>query len=311
MTEGKIVAVLEVDTITLAAPVASGGSAIFTYGGITYTQGFTNNAADTLTALAAQLNGGAAGSTVTAAGVSGTAFTITMNAGSGTQMTKGTMAGTTDSSTPLSITTADTTTGVSAVSGDAGGNSYTQAFVTSHQDTLDALVVKINASEADYVAKRVGDGIVFTSTKTLVPLPVVTTSGTTDGTVLLTHNKTNTAASTGTNAPIDMFETLNAMHKALDTNNSVEIRNTLDKINSVHEHVILQQAKLGSRVQRLESLSIAIEDRDYTYQVLKSGLEDLDYVAAASRLSNQTLALQAGQQTFAQLSGLSLFKYIS
>jgi flagellar hook-associated protein 3 FlgL len=39
-------------------------------------------------------------------------------------------------------------------------------------------------------------------------------------------------------------------------------------------------------------------------------MEDLDYVEAASRLKNQSLALQAGQQTFAQLSGLSLFKYI-
>ena len=194
---------------------------------------------------------------------------------------------------------------------EAGGKTYTQAFVTSHQDTLDALVIKINAGETDLVAKRVDDSIVYTSTKPLVPLPDMMTSGTTDGLTAITDTKIDTAASTGTITRIDMFETLNAMHKALDTNNASDIRNTLDKITSVHEHVNIQQAKIGSRLKRVESLSIANEDRDYAYQILKSGMEDLNYVEAASRLKNQTLALQAGQQTFAQLSGLSLFKYIS
>ena len=192
-----------------------------------------------------------------------------------------------------------------------GGNTYTQAFVTSHRDTLDALVAKINEGETDFVATRLDDSIVYTSSKPLVPLPIIRTSGTLDGTATITHTKTDTAASTGTSTRINMFETLNAMHKALDTNNASDIRNTLNNISSVHEHINVQQAKIGSRMQRIESLSVAIEDRDYTYQILKSGMEDLDYVEAASRLKNQSLALQAGQQTFAQLSGLSLFKYIS
>ncbi|HCH33303.1 MAG TPA: flagellar hook-associated protein 3 [Oceanospirillaceae bacterium] len=117
-------------------------------------------------------------------------------------------------------------------------------------------------------------------------------------------------ASTGTTSSIDMFATLGQMYQALVTNNTTEIRNTLDKVSSVHEHVTVQQANIGSRMQRVETLSNVIEDRDFTYKTLQSSMEDLDYVEAASRLKNQSLALQAGQQTFAQLSGLSLFKYI-
>ena len=107
-----------------------------------------------------------------------------------------------------------------------------------------------------------------------------------------------------------MFATLGEMYQALVTNDADGIRNTLDKVSSVHEHITVQQSNIGSRMKRVETLSNAIEDRDFTYKTLQSSMEDLDYVEAASRLKNQTLALQAGQQTFAQLSGLSLFKYI-
>jgi len=115
---------------------------------------------------------------------------------------------------------------------------------------------------------------------------------------------------TGTTSSIDMFATLGEMYQALVTNDADAIRNTLDKVSSVHEHIVVQQSNIGSRMKRVETLSNAIEDRDFTYKSLQSSMEDLDYVEAASRLKNQSLALQAGQQTFAQLSGLSLFKYI-
>ena len=116
--------------------------------------------------------------------------------------------------------------------------------------------------------------------------------------------------STGATSRIDLFATLNNMHSALLTNNGDAIRESLDKVSSVHEHVIAQQSNIGSRMKRVETLTHAVEDKDYTYKVLQSNMEDLDYIEAASRLKNQSLALQAGQQTFTKLSDLSLFKYI-
>ena len=116
--------------------------------------------------------------------------------------------------------------------------------------------------------------------------------------------------STGVTSRIELFSTLSNMYEALVTNNTDGIRNSLDKVTSVHEHIIAQQSNIGSRMKRVETLTHAVEDKDYTYKILQSNMEDLDYVEAASRLKNQSLALQAGQQTFTQLSGLSLFKYI-
>ena len=100
----------EVDTYTLSAGVATNGSAVFTFNGTTYTQAFNSSDVATLTALMAQIN--AADPSVNAAnGTSGTAFTITSSVGSDTQMTKGTIGGTSDGSADLTISTADTTNG--------------------------------------------------------------------------------------------------------------------------------------------------------------------------------------------------------
>jgi flagellar hook-associated protein 3 FlgL len=116
---------------------------------------------------------------------------------------------------------------------------------------------------------------------------------------------------TGATSSINFFSTLGDMYQALMNNDADAIRGNLDKVSSVHEHITVQESNIGSRMKRIETLSHAIEDRDFTYKALQSSMEDLDYVEAASRLKQHSLALQAGQQTFAQLSGLSLFKYIN
>ena len=42
----------------------------------------------------------------------------------------------------------------------------------------------------------------------------------------------------------------------------------------------------------------------------RASLEDLDYAEAVSRFEQQMLALQASQQTFVKIEGLSLFNYL-
>jgi len=86
--------VKDVDTYTLANAMATGGTATFAYGGVTYSQAFATDAGVTMTNLVAAINGGAAGSTVTATKVSSTVFTIAKDDASDTQMTKGVVGGT-------------------------------------------------------------------------------------------------------------------------------------------------------------------------------------------------------------------------
>mgnify|MGYP003384966955 CR=1 FL=1 len=116
---------------------------------------------------------------------------------------------------------------------------------------------------------------------------------------------------TGQLSSLDFFKTLNSMVQALEKGDGKDVRALTDKISSVLEHAIVQQSSIGARMSRVESLQGTLEQRDFTFLQLQSQLEDLDYVEAATRLKNETLALQAGQQTFTQISGLSLFKYIN
>ena len=158
---------LEVDTYTLSGAVSSSGSASFTYGGVTYTKAFDTDAATTMAGLVAAINAGSAGSTVTAAATNSTVFTLTKDAGSDTQMTKGTIAGTTDGSTTLSISIADTTAGVGAATVDQNGTSAATVVIrvgsgaaetvtlAAGSTSLTDLVTGINALNADVSARIV------------------------------------------------------------------------------------------------------------------------------------------------------------
>ena len=143
--------VLEVDTYTLGAAVASGGSASFTFGGTTYTQAYSVSASNTIVLLAAKINA-ASDITVAAVSGSGVAFTITSDVASDTQMTKGTIGGTTDGSTALTISTADTTTGSDGNKIQSAQNatiSVNGLSVSSSTNQIDAVVpgLKLNLME--------------------------------------------------------------------------------------------------------------------------------------------------------------------
>ena len=159
--------VLEVDTYTLNAAVSSNGSVSFTHGGITYTKAFDTDAATTMSGLVAAINAGTAGSTVTAAVTSSTVFTITNDSGSDTQMTKGTISGTSNGSAALTISTADTTAGIGAVTVDQNGTSVATVVIkvgsgaaetitlAAGSTSLTDLVTGINALRADVSARLV------------------------------------------------------------------------------------------------------------------------------------------------------------
>ena len=158
---------LEVDTYTLSGAINASGSASFTYGGITYTQAFNTDSATTMSGLVAAINAGAAGSTVTAFATNSTTFTITKDAGSDTQMTKGVIGGTTDGSTSVTGSTADTTAGIGATTVDQNGTSAATVVIqvgsgaaetvtlASGSTSLTDLVTGINALNADVSARLV------------------------------------------------------------------------------------------------------------------------------------------------------------
>ncbi len=117
----------------------------------------------------------------------------------------------------------------------------------------------------------------------------------------------------------DMFTTLNDLADALEAgasdpngkaflNNAInralmDIDRSLDRVNEV-------RAKVGARLNAIDAQESLNEDYKLQLESALSGLQDLDYAEAITRLNQQQVALQAAQQSYVQIMGMSLFNYI-
>lgn len=111
----------------------------------------------------------------------------------------------------------------------------------------------------------------------------------------------------------DLFQTLNDLIALLNTPgapdqtvltaHNASLTRGLDNVSTV-------RASLGTRLQELDELGFAGDDRDLQYAQALSNLQDLDYAEALTRLSQQQATLEAAQQSFVKTTGLSLFDYI-
>ncbi|MCC6135240.1 MAG: flagellar hook-associated protein FlgL [Candidatus Contendobacter sp.] len=70
------------------------------------------------------------------------------------------------------------------------------------------------------------------------------------------------------------------------------------------------RAKVGARMNALEDQQNTNGDFAVHLQQIIGEIGDLDYAEAATRLSRETLVLQAAQQSFVKIQGLSLFNYM-
>ncbi|HEA52319.1 hypothetical protein LCGC14_1484010 [marine sediment metagenome] len=85
------------------------------------------------------------------------------------------------------------------------------------------------------------------------------------------------------------------------------IAQSLMNLDSAQESIILKQTELGGRLNAVESTKSFLADSSVYTNEIRSQLQDVDYAEAISNLSFQSFVLQAAQQSFAQVSQLSLF----
>jgi flagellar hook-associated protein 3 FlgL len=117
----------------------------------------------------------------------------------------------------------------------------------------------------------------------------------------------------------DMFQTLNDLITLLQTpvvtpadqaNLAAGLATAKSDIDLALDNVLTVRAAGGSRLQELDSLDYAGEDRNLQYSQILSELQDLDYTKAVTQLSQQQITLEAAQQSFVKTSSLSLFNFI-
>lgn len=85
---------------------------------------------------------------------------------------------------------------------------------------------------------------------------------------------------------------------------------SLENIDNAMNNVLRVQTTLGARMNVIESTENENAEANQINQSVQSSLKDLDYAEALSKLSLQTVVLQAAQQSFVKVSGLSLFNLL-
>lgn len=112
-----------------------------------------------------------------------------------------------------------------------------------------------------------------------------------------------------------IFSTVNSFANALSSdavspNDSPNNGDILTNLTSALEIVSDTRAKIGARINVVEQQQDISGDLEASVKETLSGLQDLDYAEAISRLSLQSTALQAAQQTFARVQSLTLFNFL-
>jgi flagellar hook-associated protein 3 FlgL len=106
----------------------------------------------------------------------------------------------------------------------------------------------------------------------------------------------------------DVFTSLYKLATDLEAN--APDPNSLDQIDSAIDQLLGFRAQAGARLNAIQSQETINESLLIQLETTRSTIEDLDYAAAASQLSQQSVTLQAAQQAFVRVQNLNLFNYL-
>jgi len=109
---------------------------------------------------------------------------------------------------------------------------------------------------------------------------------------------------------ITLFETPTAADPATRAQVQTGVLDTLASLEGAQSKVIDVRARIGARLLAAEDAQNQLSSQLVKIDEALSGVRDIDYAEAASRLTQQLTGLQAAQQSFAKIQGLSLFSYL-
>jgi flagellar hook-associated protein 3 FlgL len=117
----------------------------------------------------------------------------------------------------------------------------------------------------------------------------------------------------------DVFETLDSLVSALESTPGTpaarallasDMNGIIQQLAQSSDHLLNVRADVGSRLSRLDSVSSTREDLDLELNSSRSMLRDVDYSTAITQMNAQMVSLQAAQQSYTRIAGLSLFDYL-
>lgn len=104
---------------------------------------------------------------------------------------------------------------------------------------------------------------------------------------------------------IDAFENMPP-----DTASSNEVNRQIEGIDQSLQRVLDVQSRVGARLNTLDQQKTSEGDLSVQHKTAISNLQDVDMTSAIGQLNLQQVALQAAQQTYIKVQGMSLFDFL-
>jgi flagellar hook-associated protein 3 FlgL len=108
---------------------------------------------------------------------------------------------------------------------------------------------------------------------------------------------------------IDAFETI-----AVTPAQRAALRNAIyagiEDLSMAQDAIVDRRAGFGARLNTIEQADAGRQATGVLLKTSLSELRDVDYAQAISQLNLEMTALQAAQQSFLKIQGLSLFNYL-
>ena len=106
------------------------------------------------------------------------------------------------------------------------------------------------------------------------------------------------------------FAALDDLVTKLNADNGAGVRSALATVNGINDKLTVSYGTMAGRIAEIESQRSIVEDTTFRLDELLMREEDLDYATAVTELTQESVALQALQASFAKLGQLSLFNYL-
>ncbi len=115
----------------------------------------------------------------------------------------------------------------------------------------------------------------------------------------------------GNRVGVDFFQSLADLTDAVKSGDRINMQRGLKEIDTLQNGVSEGLAQVGADLTVVDMQNSVLDQIMLRLKTTRSDVEDLDYTEAITRMNKDQLALEAAQSSFAKISQLSLFKYLS
>ncbi len=105
-----------------------------------------------------------------------------------------------------------------------------------------------------------------------------------------------------------VFEIVKRLATELEAN--APTTGVLAELDAALDNLLVVRARVGARLNAIEDQAAVHESLALDLEQTLSRLQDLDYAEAVARLNRELVGLQAAQQLYARLAGMSLFDFL-